>query len=196
MIKIFAGNKTFHFTNNADGLSEDVIKFENSIHKDELKKIFSDSKSIEIVCLCHNAESGFKEFTKMFRNIDAAGGVVYNHEKKLLLIHRLGKWDLPKGKMEDGESPETSAMREVCEETGVCNLEIIKPLRDTFHIYQQNGEYILKRTYWFEMITSSATNLLPQTEENITEVKWMTKEEVNAAMQFSYESIRYLLSQT
>jgi len=97
--------------------------------------------------------------------------------------------------MENGESPETSAMREVCEETGVCNLKIIKPLTDTYHIYHQNGEYILKRTYWFEMTTSSTTNLLPQTEESITEVKWMTKAEANAAMQFSYPSIRSLLSQ-
>jgi len=195
MIKIFAGNKTFYFTNNADSFSDVVIKFENSIDKDKLKQILSDSKSMEIVCLCDNAESGVRDFIKLFTYIAAAGGVVYNHEKKLLLIHRLGKWDLPKGKMENGESPETSAMREVCEETGVCNLKIIKPLTDTYHIYHQNGEYILKRTYWFEMTTSSTTNLLPQTEESITEVKWMTKAEANAAMQFSYPSIRSLLSQ-
>ncbi len=195
MIKIFAGNKIFQFVNNAHNFSGDVIKFENSINKDTLSEILSDLKSKEIALLCDNIETGVREFSKMFTYIAAAGGVVYNHEKKLLLIHRLGKWDLPKGKMENGESPETSAMREVCEETGVCNLKIIKPLQDTYHIYQQNGEYILKRTYWFEMISMSATNLLPQTEENITEVKWMTKAEVNVAMQFSYASIRHLLSQ-
>ena len=195
MIKIFAGNKIFQFVNNAHNFSGDVIKFENSINKDTLSEILSDLKSKEIALLCDNIETGVREFSKMFTYIAAAGGVVYNHEKKLLLIHRLGKWDLPKGKMENGESPETSAMREVCEETGVCNLKIIKPLQDTYHIYQQNGEYILKRTYWFEMISMSATNLLPQTEENITEVKWMTKAEVNVAMQFSYASIRQLLSQ-
>lgn len=195
MIKIFSGNKIFQFVNNTHNFSGDVIKFENSINKDTLSEILSDLKSKEITFLCDNVETAVKEFSKMFTNITAAGGVVYNHEEKLLLIHRLGKWDLPKGKMEDGELPETTAMREVCEETGVCNLEIIKSLPDTYHIYQHDGAYILKRTYWFKIIASSATTLLPQTEENITEVKWMTQEEVNAAMKFSYESIRDILSQ-
>lgn len=195
MIKIFAGNKVFQFVNNDHNFSGDVIKFENSINKDTLNEILSGLKSKDIALLCDNIETGVRKFSKMFTNIAAAGGVVHNHEKKLLLIHRLGKWDLPKGKMEDGEVPETTAKREVCEETGVCNLEIIKSLPDTYHIYQHDGEYILKRTYWFKMIALSATTLLPQTEENITEVKWMTKEEVNAAMKFSYESIRHLLSQ-
>ncbi|HLG03659.1 MAG TPA: NUDIX domain-containing protein, partial [Bacteroidia bacterium] len=83
--------------------------------------------------------------------IEAAGGVVLNDNHELLLIFRKGKWDLPKGKMDAGETPQQAAMREVSEECGIGKLKIVRPLEPTFHTYLEKGKFILKKTWWYEM---------------------------------------------
>lgn len=108
--------------------------------------------------------------------VKAAGGVLYNKEKSpptILLIKRNGVWDLPKGKLEEGESIEECAAREVAEEVGVL-LPIIKEfLCETYHEYEMNGNKIGKKTYWFSMKTTQIENLTPQKEEGITDLEWM-----------------------
>src|SRR6185295_2085187 len=75
----------------------------------------------------------WKKFCKQFTIIEAAGGLVLNTKKELLMIFRLNRWDLPKGKIEKNEEPSAAALREVCEETGVCDCEIIGELNSTYH---------------------------------------------------------------
>ena len=130
----------------------------------------------------------------MFSRIEAAGGIVRNQKKEYLFIKRLGVWDLPKGKLHKGEPVQDGALREVTEETGLTNLAIAKQLPSTNHIYtDRKGREILKETYWFEMMSYEDQLLVPQLEEDITEVKWFTAGELDIPLQNTYASLRQLL---
>ncbi|WP_312823419.1 NUDIX domain-containing protein [Epilithonimonas sp.] len=136
------------------------------------------------------------EFKAFFRNIEAAGGIVLNPENKILFIHRLGKWDLPKGKIEKGESRELAAVREVEEECGIFDLELKDFINSTYHIYtERSGEKILKTTYWFEMFYKGNETPKPQIEEGISEVGWKTKEEVESEiLPSTFQNIKLILN--
>ncbi|MEW7279442.1 NUDIX domain-containing protein [Aquimarina sp. 2201CG1-2-11] len=124
----------------------------------------------------------------------AGGGKVYNPKNEILFIRRNGKWDLPKGKAEKKEDMETAAIREVEEETGVTGLKITKFLYRSYHVFKRNREFRLKVTYWFEMKTEYDGELIPQTDEGITKVKWKDKKKVKKALQDSYANIKQLFS--
>jgi len=132
----------------------------------------------------------WKAFKKAHKHIEAAGGLVINQADALLVIHRLGYWDLPKGKLEKGESPEIAALREVEEECGISDLNIIKQLTESYHTYEHKGKMVLKRTYWFLMNYRGTEKLIPQTEEDILEVRFMPEEAVKTlAMPNTYQSL-------
>lgn len=183
MYKVFVNEKVICFTKAV----ENFDAFENALilrffHK-ELSEFLIDlllnGKRIEtIFIVVDKPDMAFEQFQLHFKMMDAAGGLVKNAEGAYLFIHRLFKWDLPKGKLEKGESPEEGAMREVEEECGVNGLSISKELTSTYHIYELKGEMVLKRTHWFEMETAFQGDLIPQVEEQITAVKWMTKSEI------------------
>ncbi len=130
-----------------------------------------------------------KKILKNFRSIKAAGGLVLNDKNQILFIFRNGKWDLPKGKVEDGEKIPHAALREVNEECGISGLKISCDLPCTLHTYILNDERVLKTTYWYVMKTSDTKNPIPQTEENITQVEWLSQQEVNKALENSFASI-------
>ena len=125
--------------------------------------------------------------------IEAAGGLVYNNENQLLMIFRNNKWDLPKGKLEQNENIKECAIREVQEECGVSGLSIVNSLNNTYHTYEIKGEKILKCTYWFEMKTNFKGNLIPQTEEGITNVVWVDKQDIAEKLENSFGNINELL---
>lgn len=133
-------------------------------------------------------------FFKNFTVIEAAGGIVQNEKKELLFIHRLGKWDLPKGKIETGEKEETCAVREVMEETGVNDLHLKKKIGETYHVYDQFGKHFLKISHWYHMTCSSKQTLVPQTEEHITEIKWVKTSDIKEPIKNTYPSIKNILS--
>ena len=136
----------------------------------------------------------WKFFCSSYKLIKAAGGVVYNHNNQLLMILRNGKWDLPKGKIEKGESIKACAMREVEEESGVSGLKITKRLIDTYHTYQLNGEKILKHTYWFKMKTNFNGMFIPQAEERITQVCWVNEEDIIKRLNNSFKNLTDIFS--
>lgn len=114
-----------------------------------------------------------KDFYSNFKLIEAAGGCVFNAENKLLVIYRRGSWDLPKGKIDPGETPAQAALREVEEETGIGEIVLGDLLCHTYHTYRDPKERrILKRTYWYRMKTIQ-TVLVPQTEEDIEIAEWV-----------------------
>ena len=137
----------------------------------------------------------FQEFKSCFKYIEAAGGKVYNQQKELLAIYRLEKWDLPKGKVEKGEKVEEAAIREVEEECGISGLEIEEELNSTYHTYWMKNKFYLKRTYWYQMKYSGDQELVPQTEEDIEKVCWMSEEALADFKVNTYASILEIIEE-
>ena len=135
----------------------------------------------------------WEKFARHFAIVEAAGGVVSNAQGEVLLIYRRGFWDLPKGKMEEGETPPETALREVEEECGLKYLSITGELGVTYHTYRQGNQPILKRTYWFFMSYAGTEKGSPQIEEDIDELRWLRKSELSAYADKSYGNIAELL---
>ncbi|PKP32510.1 MAG: ADP-ribose pyrophosphatase [Bacteroidetes bacterium HGW-Bacteroidetes-16] len=157
--------------------------------KEFVFKLLSDDYHQDICIRSRDPEHLFRQFQSQFTCIDAAGGVVVNKKGEFLLIHRLGKWDLPKGKVEHGESIEAAALREVSEETGIDGLVIESGLPDSYYIYCEHHQYILKRTCWFSMSTQSTSSLSPQLSEQITRALWLNCDESHDAIMSGYRSL-------
>jgi len=119
-----------------------------------------------------DVEQLFQDFASQYKIVEAAGGVVTNETGKVLLLFRRGFWDLPKGKIDSGETKEAAAVREVQEETGLQQLTLGTALGETYHTYKDGKTRILKRTYWYAMRTRE-TRLQPQTEEDIEQAVWV-----------------------
>jgi mutator protein MutT len=121
--------------------------------------------------------------------IKAAGGLVENENGEVLFIFRRGKWDLPKGKLDKGETLEECAVREVKEETGISSLELVRFLLITEHEYEERGIPILKESHWWLMKTKGSQLLIPQREEGITEIKWIASADFKIVSQNTYPLI-------
>lgn len=142
-------------------------------------------------------EKAFKKFSKHYKTIEAAGGLVTNTNNEVLLIFRRGFWDLPKGKIDKGELASECAIREVIEETGINQIVIKKPLTfepllqaGTLHTYHLKGKPVLKLTYWYHMICDKLQQLKPQSSEDIEQANWIDGGEVPQYLSMSYGSIR------
>jgi ADP-ribose pyrophosphatase YjhB (NUDIX family) len=193
MYKVFVNDKPIILTSE---ISEEKLYKTYPLKYVDLPKVVRDLKrgNNKGVYLYHkNKDKLLQKFLKKFPNVIAGGGKVYNAQGKVLFIFRNDKWDLPKGRIENNESIEEGAIREVEEETGVKGLTITKPLPTTYHIFKRNRRYKIKITYWFEMYTSYDGELLPEASEGITKVKWLGKKKQAKALKNSYANIRELL---
>lgn len=134
-----------------------------------------------------------EDFKSHFKIIEAAGGLVFNQEKELLAIFRRGSWDLPKGKIDPGETPDLAAIREVQEETGLQQIHLGDHLIDTYHTYRlKNGKRILKRTYWYRM-EAQKQDLIPQEEEDIEKAVWISPARFLSEEHPMYQTIRHVV---
>ena len=125
--------------------------------------------------------------------IEAAGGMVFNPKGELLMMLRRGQWDMPKGKLDEGETIEACAVREVEEETGISNLRLNGKLQTTYHTYSFQGRTVLKPSHWFKMVCTGTEDLVPQTEEDITELRWVDKVEAAVLANKAYPSIKEMV---
>ncbi len=125
------------------------------------------------------------------QTIIAAGGLVLNEKKEILMIFRRGKWDLPKGKLDEGEKIEDCAVREVMEETGLTQLDLGPLLIITHHTYFDPWikEDVIKETHWYLMKASSDQPFIPQTSEDIEIIEWVSKDQINQRLENSYDTI-------
>ena len=125
------------------------------------------------------------------KTIIAAGGLVYNEKDELLMIFRRGKWDLPKGKLDDGETIEDCAIREVMEETGLTTVIRRYLIGITYHQYfdQWLKEDVIKESHWYRMEAPGNQQLIPQTEEDIEIIKWVSEKELDEYLENSYDNI-------
>ena len=200
MVKVFSSNKTICLTSNLMDYQQKKDTFLVRIHSlDELEMMYD-----ELVTKNHLLERYFyhedeklllDSFSSHFKIIEAAGGLVRNKNGEYLFIFRNGKWDLPKGKIEKGEGVKTAAIREVEEECGVKKLKITHDLDSTYHIYHINEKAILKRTYWFEMFCDDDSLLVPQAEEGITDVQWLSVKELKKVYDNTYDSIKEVMKE-
>ncbi len=152
---------------------------------------FQTLSSVRNLCIfgCNTKEI-FRKLQSNFKFIAAAGGLVRNVNGDVLLIMRNGKWDLPKGKEDAGESSEQTAMREVSEECGIQGPSISWHVTDTYHTYLENEVWCMKKTVWYYMEFCGTGVLTPQVAENITEVRWVPASELHSYMDNTYPSIR------
>jgi ADP-ribose pyrophosphatase YjhB (NUDIX family) len=193
MHKVFVNNKPIILTSKV----EKETNFKNYLLKTvHIGKVIKDLKdtNLESARLIDSEKNKLlKNFLKLLPNVVAAGGKVYNRNNQVLFIYRNDKWDLPKGGAERKETIDQAAIREVEEETGVTGLSITKPLEMTYHIFKRNGRHKIKVTYWFEMKTDFQGELIPQAKEGITKAEWLTKEQIDVAMNNSYANIKLLV---
>ncbi|CCH01621.1 NUDIX hydrolase [Fibrella aestuarina BUZ 2] len=154
----------------------------------------ADSRPLLSVTMqCLDKDAVETRIKSLYKVVKAGGGVVMSGGR-LLLIFRRGVWDLPKGKLDDGESSKDGAVREVEEETGAV-VSLGDKICTTYHTYTLNGNRILKRTKWYRMNLVDATNLAPQAEENIEKVVFMEPKQAQIALASSFSSIRHVVEQ-
>ena len=116
-----------------------------------------------------------------------------NEKKEILMIFRRGKWDLPKGKLDKGEKLEDCALREVEEETGIQHVKLESPMLTTYHTYHEGARFILKESHWFEMHAHSEQQFVPQTSEDIQDIRWVKPENLEPYMKNCFPSVMDVL---
>ncbi|MGJ7032574.1 NUDIX hydrolase [Niabella hirudinis] len=196
-IKIHINNKTLYLCDQPDDRLKELLHHPETVLIDELdthsiKAMLRELTLPEIktgIFMHPDFDLLKNTFFKKFEVIQAGGGLVINERVDVLMIHRRGFWDLPKGKLDEGETIEACALREVREETGLSQIELQKPLQITYHTYEQGTHHILKESHWFLMKGSFREALVPQTEEDITEIGWMPPPQVSIHKQLAYASI-------
>jgi 8-oxo-dGTP pyrophosphatase MutT (NUDIX family) len=186
MYKIFYNDSVLKIIEQSENQISDA-EIDERIHQ------FIENKNQDITINSLNANYTFSLVQKQFHFIEAAGGLVFNTKNQFLYIQRLGIPDLPKGKKEKGETPEMTALREVTEECGISELKIIKTLEPSFHIYFEK-KWILKKTYWFEMVYENNKLPVPQTEEQITKVEFISISEASFLMEKTYPNLKNLFA--
>ncbi len=154
----------------------------------EVKKL----KKLRSLTLVTNMKKILIDHLKdQFKIVKAAGGLVLK-DGKILMMYRLGVWDLPKGKLNKKENVKDGALREVEEECNI-QVEVIDKLPKTWHSYAFKGKKILKKTSWYLMNCTDDSLMKPQAEEFIEEVRWMTPEEVLQVLPKAYTSIAFIV---
>jgi 8-oxo-dGTP pyrophosphatase MutT (NUDIX family) len=139
-------------------------------------------------------EDSLENIISACSSIVAAGGLVTNEENEILCIYRKGFWDLPKGKVDQGEKIIDAAVREVEEETGVVAIITNFEPTITYHTYVMNGQFCIKETYWYSMKANINNQLKPQLEEDITAIEWINSKNFEEKKELFYPLISGLIS--
>lgn len=187
----------------AENASEIGMDGDQSIHMiDPTKEMLRDLPNAlkqhpdltDVLIESSNLEATWMTFCSGYHELAAAGGVVKDSEGHILWIQRNGKWDLPKGKLEPGESLEEAAVREVFEETGIQDLIITGEAFNTFHTYEAGGVIHLKSTFWYPMVHDGIqTQGRPQAIEGITDVTWLKPPFSEEVLHKTFGSIKVVL---
>ena len=194
---------------------------------EELKRVIRDFEKNEGLQMLALSAPDYKQLKRdvksLFTIIEAAGGVVRNEVGEILFIHRRGRWDLPKGKINcqlrtgakrssaepirneelgikksekrtaNNEWRKSEAVREVKEETGIRKVKVIRKLKPTYHVYKEKRKPMLKKSYWFEMIAPKDQKLVPQIEEDIRYVRWFSPGELDTVLENTFGSLREMI---
>jgi 8-oxo-dGTP pyrophosphatase MutT (NUDIX family) len=196
-IKIYFNNKPLFLCDEVDKTLEPYLHHDDAVFIDEfsthaVKSMLHEMEQPKVhagIYYHTSLEELKKTFWKKFTIIKAAGGLVLNKENDLLMIFRRGHWDLPKGKLDPGETLAECAVREVKEETGLTTIELQQELITTYHTYHENGKFILKESYWYQMKVNSAQALIPQTTEDISQAIWADENKTGECLKNAFPSV-------
>jgi ADP-ribose pyrophosphatase YjhB (NUDIX family) len=165
-------------------------------HLDTILDLINSKVPIDLLSMVVSVEDygEVKLYLKnKFKVVKAAGGLVRKKDRSLM-IYRMKKWDLPKGKQEPGEKSKEAAVREVVEECNV-KVKVGSKICTTWHTYTMNKNSMLKKTRWYNMELVDDSKMKASTEEDIEDVRWMTQKEVYHALENSYRSIRFVFEE-
>ena len=196
MYKVFINEKKLSICNSPQQIDKN-LHFEGNHTFEIAIDALENTSAPEINVYGEDVETVWEAFKSMFKIVEAAGGVVSNKEDKVLFIYRLNKWDLPKGKIEKGESIAETSVREVEEETLITDVILENFIATTYHIYKErNGVKVLKYVHWYKMSTETDKNPVPQIEEGITDAQWLTKNEIfSKVYPNTFRNIRLILEE-
>ncbi|MFH0892921.1 MAG: NUDIX domain-containing protein [Bacteroidota bacterium] len=198
MYKVFVNNKPVFLTGGTKEIKilekTTIIRlYEDTNLQDVIDSYQYDENAECLYIVTEHPERTWSRFRSMYRIVVSAGGIVKNSAGKFLFILRKGKWDLPKGKVEEGENIADAAQREISEECGIHELIITRKLLPTYHTYNAGKLRILKETNWFEFLYEKNETPVPQSEEYITEVRWFDFSEIDIVLKNTYTSIAELV---
>ena len=172
-----------------------LVKYDGTIKQIKGLLDKSEKKYNKYPVILHHFDLNalYKDLLKVCNLVEASGGIVTNPSGEILFIYRRGFWDLPKGKLEKGETKRETALREIKEETGVKGLKITDKIGTTFHIfYGKSGNRILKKSYWYAM-TATKQRLVPQKEEDIELAEWLSLDQFITKKPV-YANIKHIIS--
>lgn len=173
LVNVYQGNKK-HLLNYIDMMEKNPTGRKVLLHSENYIQLKEDFRSLVV-------------------EIPAAGGLVVNEKKEILFIYRRKNWDLPKGKIDEGEKRKDAAIREVIEETGIKSVTIENKMGKTIHLFRTGKNLrAIKLSYWYLMSTHDQ-KLTPQIEEDIEEARWMTKADFLSLSRPVYPSIMHIL---
>ncbi len=194
---LFFGDAPLHIYSKSDlSISDFTFPTFEDPDRVTLMQLIQDLKNLTkkgAVVLTNDFDKTKDITLSLFNIIEAAGGIVENEKGELLFIFRRGKWDLPKGKIEPGESPQIAAVREIEEETGVTGLQFNKKISETYHYYEGWGKELLKISHWFHFYCQNNVITAPQIEEDIEEIRWFSKKDLSIPLANTYATIKLLI---
>jgi ADP-ribose pyrophosphatase YjhB (NUDIX family) len=196
MYKVFVNQKEIILTSTVPkGNGVKVLPLTSTPFK-KILRIMRTTRIKRLYLVHVNPKKLISDFKKKLPVTIAAGGVVQHENGKLLFIYRKKRWDLPKGKVDNGESLQGAAKREVKEETGVKKIKVGKLAGITYHIFKRNNRYQLKESHWFFMKSSYEGTLVPEVKEEITKASWKNKDKTAKAIEKTYPNIEYLFDKS
>ena len=193
MYKVFINTKWIILTTSLPKFKHALVLPLAATSFQTILQVLKETKAKKIYLIGDDPATLLGTFKSKLPVVQAGGGLVRNQSGKMLFIFRKGKWDLPKGKIDKGETLEKGAKREVKEETGVKKLQLNGLAGVTYHIFKRNNKYQLKETHWFHMTTTYTGKLKPELQEDITKAKWKGLKKTAKALENSYGNIKYLL---
>lgn len=202
MYEVFLNDRKIIITGESEQhlIISNAERIQNSDTKTLIHKVIAFlAGSFDEIVFVGDPDNLWHTFQGLFTLLPAAGGIVHRNDA-LLFIYRQGKWDLPKGKIEPGESPEMAAVREVSEETGLNGLFIDGIFPSTWHVYQSKykgseGAWILKETKWFSMQIPEDQPLVPETGEGIEQVRWFSPDSLGEVLANTWISLKGLIGE-
>ena len=111
----------------------------------------------------------------------SAGGVVLNKEGLVLVVSQNGNsWSLPKGHIDEGEDKLQAAIREIYEESGISELQLIKEFEsyERYRISLDSGEDKSELKVIFMFLFKTNQEVLKPIDPANPEALWVKKEEV------------------